>query len=125
MILAADDDGRYYCRANETTEAGSDSTRQRKMVMETATDFVTGPGLRGAKAPVDWGEGQSGSAPADDEKCEKRLSHVRAGVQLWNRTYVPPIAPEEKRRLLDKWTAEHHDGRVRARTRISVRATLR
>ncbi|CBJ28048.1 hypothetical protein Esi_0089_0116 [Ectocarpus siliculosus] len=36
---------------------------------------------------------------------EERLGRLETGVELWGATYVPPIAPEEMRRLTDKWTA--------------------
>lgn len=35
---------------------------------------------------------------------EERLGRLETGIVLWGNTYVPPIAPGEKQRLIERWT---------------------
>ncbi|CAN0210364.1 unnamed protein product, partial [Ectocarpus fasciculatus] len=70
-----------------------------------------GKGGRGFRAlgdeppPEQGGMWDGEVAAVDPLPLEERLGRLETGVELWGATYVPPIAPEEMRRLTDKWTA--------------------
>ncbi|CAM9936325.1 unnamed protein product, partial [Laminaria digitata] len=51
-----------------------------------------------------------GSGGAEGVSIDERLHRLEKGVELWGGTYVPPIAPEEWQRLVDKWTSVGGNG---------------
>lgn len=56
-------------------------------------------------ASPERGEADAGEDGAEVVSIEERLHRMERGVELWGATYVPPIAPDERRGLLEKWTA--------------------
>lgn len=54
---------------------------------------------------VDEAGGGGGGGDVMELPLEERLSRLEAGITLWGGTYVPPIAPDEKQRLIQRWTA--------------------
>eukprot|EP00752_Nemacystus_decipiens_P001812 g1750.t1 len=64
-------------------------------------------GAEGKTAEVD----QAAGGDAAEMPLEERLARLEAGIALWGNTYVPPIAPDEKQRLIDRWSASAEDAR--------------
>ena len=66
------------------------------------------------------GGGGGGGDGAAELPLEERLARLEAGVTLWGNTYVPPIAPDEKQRLIDRWSAEEGSTNGTAPARLPV-----
>lgn len=48
--------------------------------------------------------GAEGTAAVERTELEDRIDRANIGVRLWGETYVPPIEPERRQELIDKWT---------------------
>eukprot|EP00903_Cladosiphon_okamuranus_P005409 g5397.t1 len=49
-------------------------------------------------------DGAGAGAEAVELPLEERLGRLETGIVLWGDTYVPPIAPNDKQRLIERWT---------------------
>ena len=45
-----------------------------------------------------------------DASVEQRASRMEVGAKLWAATYVPPIEPERRQKMIDKWSGNASSG---------------
>eukprot|EP00903_Cladosiphon_okamuranus_P008313 g7997.t1 len=57
-------------------------------------------------AAVGWGWGWSGHVAESDTaiKNKERIRRLERGAELWGGTYAPPIEPQRRQELIDKWS---------------------
>lgn len=110
------DDGQILrSRAAHGPDGGATSFPPQDTVEDGDLNVFTTPGRReqlprslkiGQRVGVPpWVQEGQGVDDTQGVSLEERLHRLDRGVELWDATYVPPIAPDEKQRLLKKWTA--------------------
>lgn len=67
--------------------------------------------LTGPESAMRTAVAADGGSGAVELPLEERVGRLETGIVLWGNTYVPPIAPDEKQRLIEKWTASAEERR--------------
>lgn len=91
--------------AKPAAAAANSSSLQAEEV--TAARTVWDPDFLSVLAAAKGAGRESG-----DEEFQERWHRLSAGAKLWHTTYVPPIAPEEKGRLVKKWVGGEPSAQV-------------
>ena len=106
--LASDDGESVVQGGTASATALAAATAATAVTAATAAETST----RRRTAGAGWGWGWSGHAAESDTaiKNKERVRRLERGSDLWGGTYAPPIEPQRRKELTEKWSDAQRGG---------------